>query len=290
MILATHKPITSTTTNITHKRYIPYILSMLSPKKTLAFLPIMLTLILTCLVCSGCKQDRLDIIKRNDRVNIGILGPFPPFSSINEQGSPEGLAVLLAQRIAKDLLGSEDKATFIMLSPDENINALIKNRVDVVVGMICGAKDLRDEKSEKIECARAYFNTHISIIGIDSANLGFQSLYNAPLILQKGSIIDSYFKKHYPTLSYIYCANTDECFSLLAQNDRANLALYDIVARHFIRQNPQFRFSINKLGVPHIIAPAVKKGNKKLLEWLDNEITLLTNEGFFAQSQAYLLH
>lgn len=38
------------------------------------------------------------------------------------------------------------------------------------------------------------------------------------------------------------------------------------------------------IGPEDVIAPAVKKGNKELLDWLNAEITNLQNEEFFHQA------
>ena len=46
-------------------------------------------------------------------------------------------------------------------------------------------------------------------------------------------------------------------------------------------QNPGFKVGIESLGDVDTIAPAVQKGNKELLDWLNEEIKTLGKENFF---------
>ncbi|MFG5109072.1 ABC transporter substrate-binding protein, partial [Campylobacter lari] len=48
--------------------------------------------------------------------------------------------------------------------------------------------------------------------------------------------------------------------------------------------NAPFMVGIDILGDEEVIAPAIKKGNKDLLDWLDQEIDKLTKEGFMQEA------
>ena len=47
------------------------------------------------------------------------------------------------------------------------------------------------------------------------------------------------------------------------------------------KSNKGFKVGITKLGDEDTIAPAVQKGNKELLNWLNDEIVKLGKENFF---------
>ena len=49
----------------------------------------------------------------------------------------------------------------------------------------------------------------------------------------------------------------------------------------WVKKNPKYTVGIKTLGPSQDISPAVKKGNKSLLNWTNKEITKLNKDGFF---------
>jgi len=49
----------------------------------------------------------------------------------------------------------------------------------------------------------------------------------------------------------------------------------------WVKNHPDYTVGIKTLGPNQYIAPAVKKGNQSLLNWMNKEITKLNNNGFF---------
>lgn len=52
----------------------------------------------------------------------------------------------------------------------------------------------------------------------------------------------------------------------------------------WVKHNPDYKVGIQSLGEQDVIAPAVKQGNKELLDWLNAEIDTLRKEGFFKEA------
>ena len=50
------------------------------------------------------------------------------------------------------------------------------------------------------------------------------------------------------------------------------------------KENPSFAVGIKELGETDVIAPAVKKGNTELLEWLNEEMAQLQKDKFLLQA------
>lgn len=76
-----------------------------------------------------------------------------------------------------------------------------------------------------------------------------------------------------------YDQNTE---SFLALKDGRGVALAhdNLLVFAWAKENPGFEVGITKMGNEDVIAPAVKKGDKELLEWLNQEIQTLTENGF----------
>lgn len=49
----------------------------------------------------------------------------------------------------------------------------------------------------------------------------------------------------------------------------------------WVKNNPKYTVGIKHLGPNSYIAPAVKKGNKSLLDWTNKHINKLNKDGFF---------
>lgn len=50
------------------------------------------------------------------------------------------------------------------------------------------------------------------------------------------------------------------------------------------KENPNYTVGITSLGEQDFIAPAVKKGNKELLDWLNKDLEKLSKEGVIHQA------
>ena len=74
-----------------------------------------------------------------------------------------------------------------------------------------------------------------------------------------------------------------ECLDKLQKDRNINVAILNATAFAWVRQNPQFKISIPILGDDYMIAPAVKKGDKALLKWINQEMDTLQKDGFFMQ-------
>ena len=85
-----------------------------------------------------------------------------------------------------------------------------------------------------------------------------------------------------------YDQNT-EAFQALKDGRGAALAHDNTLVFAWARENAGFTVGITRLGDLDSIAPAVKKGNTELLDWLNEEITKLGDEQFFHKDFAATL-
>jgi len=62
------------------------------------------------------EPGSIEAIKKAGKIRIGVFGDKPPFGFVDENGQNQGYDVYLAKRLAKDLLGDENKIEFITLN------------------------------------------------------------------------------------------------------------------------------------------------------------------------------
>ncbi|EOA4000299.1 transporter substrate-binding domain-containing protein, partial [Campylobacter coli] len=92
---------------------------------------------------------------------------------------------------------------------------------------------------------------------------------------------DAYFTKEYPNIKTLkYDQNTETFAALIDQRGDA-LSHDNTLLFAWVKEHPEFKMAIKELGNKDVIAPAVKKGDKELKEFIDNLITKLGEEQFF---------
>ena len=79
------------------------------------------------------SKNALEEIKQKGVVRIGVFSDKPPFGFINEKGQNDGFDVYIAKRIAKDLLGDENKVEFVLTEAASRVEFLRSNKVDIIM-------------------------------------------------------------------------------------------------------------------------------------------------------------
>ncbi|WP_418223431.1 cysteine ABC transporter substrate-binding protein [Clostridium isatidis] len=248
---------------------------------------LLLTLILAlgALVSCSSKEEQtasgIDAIKEAGVVRIGVFSDKPPFGFVDEKGENQGYDVYLAKRIAKDLLGDESKVEFVLVEAANRVEYLQSNKVDIILANFTQTP----EREEVVDFAKAYMKVDIGVVSPDGSPIkSIDNLKGKQLIVNKGTTAEAFFTKNYPEIELVGYEQNTEAFNALLDGRGAALAHDNTLLFAWARENKGFTTYIDSLGDESVIAPAVKKGNTELKEWLDEEITKLTQEGFFREA------
>lgn len=255
-------------------------------KKSIAIFTLLFTLVLTIGLVSGCKnvtsqkesKSSLEQIKESGKIRIGVFSDKAPFGYIDENGEPQGYDVYFGKRIAKDLLGDENAVEFVSVEAASRVEFLETNKVDIILANFT----VTDERKEKVDFALPYMKVALGIVAPDASPItDVTQLKGRKLIVNKGTTAETYFTKNYPNIELLkYDENTAAFNALL--DKRGNAIAHDnTLLFAWVTKNKGYTTSIDSLGSIDTIAPAVKKGNKELVEWLNEEIKTLGKENFF---------
>ena len=99
------------------------------------------------------------------------------------------------------------------------------------------------------------------------------------MIVNKGSSSDSYFSKNYPKVKLLKFEQNTDAFNALKDGRGDAISQDSTYALAWAAENPEFVVGIPQIGNEDFIAPAVKKGNTELLNWLNTEIKQLRTSG-----------
>ncbi|GAA7978404.1 transporter substrate-binding domain-containing protein [Helicobacter pylori] len=245
-----------------------------------------LFLVLIALVFSACsdshkeKKDALEVIKQRGVLKVGVFSDKPPFGSVDSKGQYQGYDVVIAKRMALDLLGDENKIEFIPVEASARVEFLKANKVDIIMANFTRTK----EREKVVDFAKPYMKVALGVISKDGVIKNIEELEGKELIVNKGTTADFYFTKNYPNIKLLKFEQNTETFLALLNNKATALAHDNTLLLAWTKQHPEFKLGITSLGDKDVIAPAIKKGNPKLLEWLNNEIDSLISSDFLKEA------
>lgn len=236
--------------------------------------------IIGCSSNNSEQKDSIASIKDRGVLRVGVFSDKPPFGFINSQGQYDGFDVYIAKKFAKDLLGDENKIQFIPVEAAARVEFLKSNKVDIIMANFTKTK----EREEVVDFASPYMKVALGVVSKDGIIKKISDLEGKDLIVNKGTTADFYFSKNYPNIHLLKYDQNTEAFLALKNGRAPALAHDNTLLLAWAKQNPGFVVSIESLGDEDVIAPAVKKGDKELLDWLNKEIETLTKNGFMKQA------
>jgi polar amino acid transport system substrate-binding protein len=223
------------------------------------------------------NKSSVEEIKKRGTIKIGIFGDKPPFGFVDANGKNQGFDVYIAKRLAKDLLGDENKIEFVLLEPASRVEYLQTNKVDVVLANFT----VTEERKQKVDFAHPYMKVAIGVVSAKDAPItSVEQLKGKKLIIIKGTTAETYFTKHHPEVELLKFDQITQAFEALKDKRGVALSQDNTLLFAWAKENAGFTVGISTLGSLDTIAPAVKKGNKDLLDWINKDIEALAKENF----------
>ncbi|MFF2447020.1 cysteine ABC transporter substrate-binding protein [Neobacillus sp. NPDC058068] len=227
---------------------------------------------------SGKQTSSIDAIKKRGVVRVAVFSDKPPFGYVDKNGKNQGYDILLAKRIAKDLLGDESKVEYVLTEAQARVDLLKSDKVDFVLANFTVTK----ERKEQVDFANPYMKVAIGLVSPDDALVtNIDALKGKKVIVTKGTTAESYLMKNYPDIELVKYDQNTEAFAALKDGRGGALAQDNALLFGWANENKGYKVGITSVGELDYIAPAVKKGNTELLEWLNKELETLGSEEFF---------
>lgn len=257
--------------------------------KKLSYILTAITLVFTMAFAAGCgsknSNDKqaapkasfrsIADIKQSGKLIIGVFSDKAPFGYIDKDGNYQGYDVYFAERLAKDL---GVKAEYISLEPANRVEYAKTGKVDIVLANFTVTK----ERAEQVDFALPYMKVALGVVSPAKANItSIDQLKDKPLIVAKGTTAETYFAKHHPEVKLLKFDQYTETFNALLDGRGAAFSTDNTEVLAWAMKNPDFKVGITSLGDLDTIAPAVQKGNKELLAYINDEIKKLGEENFF---------
>lgn len=223
----------------------------------------------------------IEQIKKNGVVRIGVFSDKPPFGYLDAEGKNQGFDVEIAKQVAKDLLGDENKVEFVLTEAANRVEYLKANKVDIIFANFT----VTPERKEAVDFAKPYLKVALGVVSAkDKPITDIAQLKDQTLLVNKGTTADSFFSKQHPEIKLQKYEQNTETFDALKDKRGVALAHDNLLVLAWAKENPNYTVGITSLGDQDLIAPAVKKGNKELLDWLNDDLDKLTQTGVIQQA------
>lgn len=220
------------------------------------------------------NQNGVTQIKRRGYLRVAVFGDLPPYGWVNSKGERVGYDVYLAHQMAKDL---GVKIRFIQVNANNRVDTLNSNKADIVLANFT----VTPERKEVVDFAKPYMKVSVGVVSPKNALITSGSqLKGKKLIVTKGTTAENYFAQQAGVDLLKFDSKTQQ-FNAFKNGRGAALADDNSYLYAWVKNNPRYTVGIKTIGPKQYVSPAVKKGNKSLLNWTNKEITKLNKESFF---------
>ena len=220
------------------------------------------------------NDSSVSVIKKRGTLRVAVFGDLPPYGWVDDNGNRVGYDVRLARQMAKDM---GVKVKFTQVNANNRVDTLNSNKADIVLANFTETP----ERKQVVDFAKPYMKVSVGVISPKSAPItSAKQLKGKNLIVNKGTTAENYFTKKGRVDLLKFDSKTQQ-FNAFKNKRAAALADDNSYLYAWVKKNPNYTVGIKNIGPNQFIAPAVKQGNKSLLNWANKEITRLADKKFF---------
>ncbi|OQR27758.1 glutamine ABC transporter substrate-binding protein [Pseudomonas sp. Bc-h] len=245
--------------------------------KTALVYPLLALGLLSVITTAAHADSYVDKIKARDKLIVGVFSDKPPFGFVNEKGDYVGFDTDLGRRFAKDLLGDENKIEFVVVEPASRIPFLQSDKVDLILANMT----VTPERAQVVDFTHPNLRVAVQALVPEKSDVkSLDDLAKKTTIVTTGTTADIWLTKNHPDWKLLKFEKNSESLQALANGRGDAYAQDNLVLFSWARQNPGYRVLAQKLGDEAPIAPAVKKGNVELRDWVNGELASLGKEKY----------
>ena len=235
------------------------------------------------------SPSAIDEIKRRGVLRVAVLTDDPPFGFLDSNGVNQGYEIYFAKRLAKELLGDENKIKFYPTTIDGRLATLESDSVDIVFARYT----VTDDRRSSVDFCLPFYKTAIGVVSREDDPIrAVSQLEGQKLIVLSGSTAEEYFAAEHPSVELLRFAEVEAARSALKNGEARAMTDDNKALLAWIVQNNGYWLGIGSLGKVTPIAPAVKKGNTELRDYVNELFFKLGKErfaltAFYATLQPY---
>ncbi|WP_458415009.1 transporter substrate-binding domain-containing protein [Schinkia sp. CFF1] len=219
----------------------------------------------------------LDTIKQRDKIVFGVKNDTKLFGLKDPAtGEVSGFDIDIAKRIAKEILGDENKAEFVEVTSKTRIPLLNKGDIDAIVATMT----ITEERKKEVDFSNVYFEAGQSLLVKKGSPIqSIKDLTKDTTVLAvKGSTSTINIRKAAPDAPVLEFENYAEAFTALKAGQGVALTTDNAILLGMASEDNSFElvggtFTDEPYGI------AVKKGNTELVDAINGVLDTMKSNG-----------
>lgn len=214
-------------------------------------------------------------IKKRGKLIVGTEPTFPPFEFVDEKNQVVGFDIDIANELAKRL---GVKLEIVNLPFDSLIPALLQGKIDLIIA----GMTITEERAKVVDFSKPYFEANQAIVVRKDGKFEpkkLEELVGKKVAVQLGTTGDLVVSEINGVQVVRFQKFTDAFLEL--QNGRVDAVVLDEApAKAYLKKFPKFLIS-TVVDTGETYGIAVKKGNKELLNFVNQTLDILKSSGTY---------
>src|SRR5574344_218483 len=215
-------------------------------------------------ILSGCtnaetSQNLMDTIRTKDKITVGVKFDSKPFGYI-KNSKLEGYDIELAKKIAKLMLGDENKVEFKEVTPENRISSLATGKVDMVIATM----SVTPQRELVVDFSTPYFVAGQAILVHKNSKIkNVYDLNDKKVTVVLGTTGETTLRKFAPNAIVKGYISYKDAFEALKNGSVEAMSADDSLLLGFIADNKDYKILPRRLTQEYY-AIALKKDSSSL--------------------------
>ena len=238
--------------------------------KKLSKIVVFLMILTLCFAVTGCGKK-----KNKEKIKFGTNAEFPPFEYITAKGlidNYDGIDIAIAKQIGEDI---DKEAVIENMEFDSLLVALKNGQIDAVIA----GMTVTDERKEEVDFSNPYYTAvQVMIVREDSDIQKAADMEGKNIAVIQGYTGETCVKD----LGFKYTAFKKGTETILdLKNGKSDVVVLDsVTAKQYVADNAGLKIVTDPEAFEEEqYAIAVKKGNKELLDKINESIDKMIKDG-----------
>ncbi len=241
-------------------------------RKAIVFL--LAAFVVFCLVAPS-SAGGLEDARRRGRLLAGVKTDFPPFGHVDAAGEIQGFDADLARHLGRALFEDEPGVELVPVTSGGRIPLLYSELIDVIIATMTVTED----RQRVLDFSSPYFvSGSMLLTRRDSSIQGLQDLTGRRVAVVEGAVQQSDLPLVAPQARLVPFKGFVEALTALQGRDVDALCQDDVALLAEAKRNADVK-TAGKAFLPKPYAMAVRKGDRKLLDWLNAQLEKMKTDG-----------
>lgn len=217
----------------------------------------------------------LEDARRRGRLLAGVKTDFPPFGYTDSAGVIQGFDADLARHLGRALFDGEPGVELVPVTSGGRIPLLYSELIDVIIATMT----ITEDRQRVLDFSSPYFVTgSLLLTRRDSSIQGLQDLAGKSVAVVEGSVQEKDLPEIAPQARLLPVRSFTAAVQALKDKRADALCQDDVAVLATAKRDAEVR-TAGKPFLPRPYAIAVRKGDGKFLNWLNDQLKKMKVDG-----------